>query len=63
MLQGDRLDQIRDLAWRELELAEDEEVLSQELGDAPRKVEVVRDRRLNATPLRAITAEHEIPPS
>lgn len=63
MLQGDRLDQIRDLAWRELELAEDEEVLSQQAGDAPRPVQMVRERRLNGRPLRAITAEHEIPPS
>lgn len=62
MLQGERLDQIRDLAWRELELAEDEEVLI-EGSELARQLEVTRERRPSGTPLRAITAEHEIPHS
>lgn len=60
MLQGERLDQIRDLAWRELELAEEEEVLT-EGTEVARHLEVARERRPSGMPLRAITAEHEIP--
>lgn len=60
MLQGERLDQIRDLAWRELELAEDEEVLSEVVAESARPLDLIRERR-PSVPITAITAEHEVP--
>jgi hypothetical protein len=59
MLKGERLDRIRDLAWRELELAEDEEILGHVPDDLPPRGDW-RERR-PSVPIRAITAEHEIP--
>jgi hypothetical protein len=53
------LDRVRELAYRELELAEDEEVLSDGVQEMARPLEIGRERRLSI-PLRAITGEHEV---
>lgn len=60
MIQGERLDRIRDLAWRELERAEDEETLGASDTEFERPIETARERRPSVG-IRAITAEHEIP--
>lgn len=70
MLQGEKLDRIRELAYRELEQVEDEEILSEavespgengvDAAEVARPLEIARERR-HGVPLRAITSEFEIP--
>lgn len=54
MLEGRKLDRIRELAWRELELAEQEDVLVGGATETPVPTPVLREPR----PSRRLTLTH-----
>jgi hypothetical protein len=69
MLQGEKLERCRELAYRELERVEDEEILTEEpaiddgvsaANDGREAVAPPREFRYGV-PVRAITSEFEIP--